>query len=139
VQFLDGVTVLNTGTLSGGSASYSTSSLALGSHSITAKYLGSNIANPSTSSPAANVTVNTCVSKSPVTITKTVNNGDGSITISYIGGAGASFTLMESPVVPSAGGQDRDNWTPVGVNQPSTPGSFTITPSGNSFYTIRSN
>ena len=139
VQFLDGVTVLGTGTLSSGAASYSASGLVVGPHSITAKYLGSNIANPSTSSPAANVTVNTCVSKSPVTITKTVNNGDGSITISYIGGAGASFTLMESPVVPSAGGQDRDNWTPVGVNQPSTPGSFTITPSGNSFYTIRSN
>ena len=38
VQFLDGVTVLGTGTLSGGVASYSASGLALGPHSITAKY-----------------------------------------------------------------------------------------------------
>jgi autotransporter-associated beta strand protein len=139
VQFLDGVTVLNTGTLSGGAASYSASGLAVGPHSITAKYLGNNTANASTSSPAAGVTVSVCVTKSPVNITNIVNNGDGSITISYTGGAGASFTLMESPVVPSAAGQDRDNWTPVGANQPSTPGSFTVTPSGNSFYTIRSN
>ena len=68
-----------------------------------------------------------------------MNNGNGTITISYTGGAGASFTLMKSPVVPSPAGQDRDNWTPVGANQPGTPGSFTVTPSGNSFYTIRSN
>jgi hypothetical protein len=85
------------------------------------------------------VTVNICVTKSPVHITSTVYNGDGSITISYAGGAGASFTLMESPVVPSSAGQDRDNWTAVGTPQTSTPGSFTIAPSGNSFYTIRSN
>jgi autotransporter-associated beta strand protein len=139
VQFLDGVTVLGTGTLSSGAASYSASGLALGLHSITAKYLGNTTANPSTSTPAASVTVNICVTKSPVHITSTVYNGDGSITISYAGGAGASFTLMESPVVPSSAGQDRDNWTAVGTPQTSTPGSFTITPSGNSFYTIRSN
>jgi hypothetical protein len=83
------------------------------------------------------VTVNTCVTQAPVTITSIVNNGS-TITISYTGGAGASFTLMESPVVPSLP-LNRDNWTAVGANQPSTPGSFTITPSGNSFYTIRSN
>ncbi|HVM50529.1 MAG TPA: autotransporter-associated beta strand repeat-containing protein [Candidatus Acidoferrum sp.] len=135
VQFLDGVTVLGTGTLSSGVASYSTSSLALGPHSITAHYVGSNIANPSTSSPAAAFTVSTCVAKASVMITSIVNNGDGTVTIKYTGGAGASFTLMESAVLSLT----RDSWTPVGANNPGTPGSFTFTPSGNSFYSIRSN
>lgn len=40
VKFLDGTTVLNTATLASGAASYATSSLAVGSHSITAQYAG---------------------------------------------------------------------------------------------------
>jgi hypothetical protein len=72
------------------------------------------------------------------TISSIVNNGDGTVTINYTGGVGGSFTLMKSSVIPTATG-NRDNWTPVGANQPSTPGSFTITPAGNEFYTIRSN
>ncbi|HZL29132.1 MAG TPA: MBG domain-containing protein [Acidobacteriaceae bacterium] len=40
VQFMDGTTVLNTATLSAGTATFATSALALGAHSITAVYLG---------------------------------------------------------------------------------------------------
>jgi sugar lactone lactonase YvrE len=40
VAFLDGTTQLGTGTLSGGTATFATSSLAAGSHSITAVYSG---------------------------------------------------------------------------------------------------
>ena len=40
VTFKDGATTLGTGTLSGGVASFATSSLALGSHSLTAEYAG---------------------------------------------------------------------------------------------------
>jgi hypothetical protein len=40
VMFMDSATTLGTGTLSGGTASFSTSSLAVGSHSITAAYGG---------------------------------------------------------------------------------------------------
>ena len=67
-----------------------------------------------------------------MTITSIVNNGNGTVTISYSGGGGASFTLMKSSVVPNP---LRDSWTPVGANQPATPGAFTITPAGNEFYT----
>ena len=40
VEFFDGTTELDTATLSGGSATYSTAALAVGSHAITAQYLG---------------------------------------------------------------------------------------------------
>ena len=77
--------------------------------------------------------------KSSVTISDIINNLNGTFTINYGGGGGASFTLMKSAVVPNP---TRDSWTAVGANQPSTPGSFTVTPAPtetNLFYTIRSN
>jgi len=74
--------------------------------------------------------------KNSVTITSIVDNGDGTVTINYTGGTGASFTLMQSAVLPNP---TRDTWTAVGANNTSTPGSFTVTPAGNEFYTIRSN
>jgi len=40
VSFLDGATVLGTGTLAAGTATYTTSSLSVGSHTITARYEG---------------------------------------------------------------------------------------------------
>src|SRR5260370_41831549 len=40
VNFFDGITLLGPGTLSGGVATFSTSALAVGSHSITAVYGG---------------------------------------------------------------------------------------------------
>lgn len=40
IQFYDGATLLGTGTVSNGSASFSTSSLIVGTHTITAVYSG---------------------------------------------------------------------------------------------------
>jgi hypothetical protein len=57
VQFKDGSTVLGTVTLASGSAAFSTSTLAVGSHSITAVYSGDANDNGSTST-ALNETVN---------------------------------------------------------------------------------
>ena len=85
--------------------------------------------------PSNKLTV-TAPPKTSVTITSIVDNGDGTVTINYTGGAGASFTLMKSAVLPNP---TRDTWTAVGANNSSTPGSFTVTPAGNEFYTIRSN
>ena len=64
-----------------------------------------------------------------------VDNGDGTITINYSGGGGASFTLMRS----SDPSLTRDSWTAVSPDQPATPGSFTITPVSGECYVIRSN
>src|SRR5262249_31312196 len=49
MQFFDGASLLGTVTLSGGSASFSTSQLAIGAHSITAQYGGSSNYKGSTS------------------------------------------------------------------------------------------
>lgn len=49
VTFSDGVSILGTGTVSGGFASFSTSSLGVGTHSLTAAYGGSGSHSPSTS------------------------------------------------------------------------------------------
>jgi hypothetical protein len=57
VTFKDGATVLGTGTLSSGKATFTTSSLALGTHSITAVYGGSATYLASTS-PTLTQTVN---------------------------------------------------------------------------------
>jgi hypothetical protein len=47
--FMDGTTQLGTGTLASGNASFQTSSLTAGTHSITAIYAGSSTFKPSTS------------------------------------------------------------------------------------------
>ncbi|QIY66078.2 Ig-like domain repeat protein [Streptomyces sp. RPA4-2] len=56
VSFFDGATLLGTGALSGGVATFTTSSLSVGSHSLTAVYGGSGSYNGSTS-PAVTQTV----------------------------------------------------------------------------------
>jgi len=57
VTFMDGISVLGSGTLSGGAATFSTASLAVGAHSITVVYGGDADFNGSTS-PALTQTVN---------------------------------------------------------------------------------
>jgi hypothetical protein len=58
VSFYDGTTLLGTGSVSAGVASFASSSLAVGAHSITAVYTGDSNSNPVTSSASA-VTVTT--------------------------------------------------------------------------------
>jgi hypothetical protein len=57
VTFMDGSTVLGTGTLVNGVATFSTSSLAVGSHTITAIYGGDDSYNTSTSAPLTQTVV----------------------------------------------------------------------------------
>lgn len=67
VTFLDGTTVLGTGTVSAaGVATFSTANLTTGTHTITASYGGSDSYGPATSAPLAQV-----VGKAPTTITLT--------------------------------------------------------------------
>ena len=88
VNFMDGTTLLGSGPLTGGAATFSTSSLAAGSHAITAVYSGDTNFGGSTSATAVTQVVNkattaTSIASSPnpslfgqsVTFTATVSAG----------------------------------------------------------------
>jgi hypothetical protein len=94
VTFKDGSTTLGSGNVSSGIAMYSTSSLAIGSHSITGVYSGDSNYNTSTSSKltqtvkqASSVTVssstNPAPSGSPVTLTAAVSPSAATGTITF--------------------------------------------------------
>ena len=86
VTFYDGTTTLGTGTLNGsGVATYSTSGLSTGSHSITAGYAGNSTFAASTSSPAITVTVTAPVligTATKLTASATIVNAGASVTLS---------------------------------------------------------
>jgi large repetitive protein len=78
VQFLDGATVLGSGTLSGGSAQFTSSALAQGVHSITAVYGGDAANNGSTSAVLSQTvkqvtSISVASSLNPATVGQTVS------------------------------------------------------------------
>ena len=114
IQFLDGGALLGTGTVSSGSASFTTASLAQGTHSITAAYSGD--ANDATAtSGALQQTVNkvstttslngsTAISTlgTAVTFTATVSPAGATGTVQFSAFAtnsGSSYSLGSAPVV----------------------------------------
>jgi hypothetical protein len=93
VTFMDGATVLGTGTLnSSGVATFSTSALAVASHSITGVYGGNASLSTSTSAALAHV-----VNKAPTTATITSSTNPASISQSI------TFTATIAVVAPGAG------------------------------------
>jgi type II secretory pathway component PulJ len=92
VTFMDGVTPLGTGTISGGVATYATTTLSVNSHSITAVYGGDGNYNTSTSS-ALSQTVNKAIPT--VTVSSSVNPSTygGSVTFTAaVSGLGVTPT-----------------------------------------------
>jgi hypothetical protein len=98
VTFKDGTTTLGTGTVSSGVATYTTSSLAIGSHSITAVYSGDSNYNTSTSSKLTQTveqTSSTTVSSStnpapanaPITFTAAVSPSAATGTVTFMSGS----------------------------------------------------
>jgi len=97
VTFKNGATVLGTGTLSGGKATFSSAALAIGPHSITVAYSGSIHYNISTSA----------------VLTETVNKASSSTTVisshnPSVFGQSVTFTATVAAVAPGGG-------TPTGV------------------------
>jgi hypothetical protein len=121
VTFLDGATKLGTGTLTSGSATYATSALVAGSHSITAQYGGDTNFAGSTSS-AVTITVTAVApsfalgaSPTSVSISTTGSSGTTTLTVTPAGGfaqpvsfactglpSEASCTFAPSTVTPGA-------------------------------------
>ena len=97
VEFFDGADSLGTGTLSGGVATFSTTTLALGTHSITAVYSGDTNFIASTA-PAVDQTVTPMATSFTITV-----NGAAAKTIGY----GATSTLAVSGL-PGCGDGHRD-------------------------------
>ncbi len=107
VTFMDGAGTLGSGPLSGGTATYTTSALTVGSHSITAVYSGdTNFATSTSVAITQNVgqatSTPTVVSSSPtstygnpVTFTATVSGAGASGTVTFKDGAG---TLGSGPL-----------------------------------------
>ena len=99
VQFLDGATVMGTATLNNGSAVFATSSLAVGDHSVTAKYLGDGSVSPSQSAAILQQVVKrattTTLTSAPnpstagaaVTLTATVSPSSATGTVQFLNGA----------------------------------------------------
>jgi sugar lactone lactonase YvrE len=143
VQFLDGATVISAGILSGGTTSFSTSSLALGPHSLTAVYSGDAQNAGSTSSVLSQavqqgagltmtLTPSTVIAGQPVTIaaqvnaaaTGTVKFTDGSTllsTVPVVAGAAsysATFTAGLHLITVTYSGDNYYMSSSSGVNQP---------------------
>ncbi|MGB6736004.1 MAG: Ig-like domain repeat protein, partial [Candidatus Sulfotelmatobacter sp.] len=114
VTFKNGSTTLGTGTVSGGQATYSTSSLAVGSDSITASYGGDSNDNSSTSSTLTQVveqassvalasSVNPSLYGAAVTFTATVTPSAATGTVTFYDGSTALGAVTISSGVATYG------------------------------------
>jgi hypothetical protein len=90
VSFLDGTTPLGAMTLSGGAAAFTTSSLAAGTHTITAVYAGDANFAAVTSSPVIQVIQDFSLSPS--------GNGAGTPTQTVLPGGTATYSLVFGPL-----------------------------------------
>ena len=105
VQFFDGSTAIGSTAVSGGAATFTTSSLAAGSHSITARYSGDAKYAGSTSAAVAQ-TVNT----TKVNTTAVVTSSASSVTA----GQSVTFTATVSPSAATGTVQFKDGATVLG-------------------------
>jgi hypothetical protein len=92
VTFMNGTTILGTGSLAGGKATFSTAALKAGSNSITAVYGGSAAFNASTSAVLTQT-----VHKASTTTTLTSSLDPSKL------GAAVTFTITVAPVAPGGG------------------------------------
>jgi len=126
VSFLEGSTTLGTATLSGGKATFSTSSLAVGAQVITAKYEGSAADSASTSS-AVTVTITADVPAAPTGLAATAGNAQVALSWSASSGA-TSYVVYEGT---SSGGEAK---TPVLTGVTGTSTTITGLTNGTAYY-----
>jgi hypothetical protein len=106
VIFKDGTTTVATATISGGTATFSTSALAVGSHSITGSYSGDSGCNSSTSAPLT-ATVAALPVASSVSLTSSLNPSNL--------GAAVTFTATVTPGTATGTITFKDGTTTLGT------------------------
>ena len=106
VAFKDGTTTIGSAGLSNGVATYSTSALAIGSHSMTAVYAGNSSYNGSTSSPALTQVVN----RTPTSVTLTSNHNPSTY------GSTVTFSASVSPIAATGTVTFMDGSTTLGTS-----------------------
>ena len=136
VAFMDGSTALGNSQLDGtGKATYTTTSLTVGSHSITAVYSGDASDSASTSTALTEVVASPsfAVSGTPVTISPGATTGNTStITVTPAGGFTGSVALIAALTSSPAGAQ----YPPTLSFGSTTPVSITSTTAGTATLTI---
>ena len=88
VVFEDGTTVLGNGTVAAGVATFTTSSLGVGAHTITAVYSGDGDFNPATSA---------AITQTIEDFTFNVSSSGGTVSQTVLPGGTATYTLIVSP------------------------------------------
>ncbi|WP_370677749.1 Ig-like domain repeat protein [Pleomorphomonas sp. PLEO] len=125
VTFKDGGTTLGSDTISGGAASYSTSSLAAGSHAITAVY-GGDTNNIAATSSAVTVTVSApTISLTPASLPNATVGTAYSQTLTASGGTAPYSYVVTAGTLPA--GLSFDATSGVLSGTPATAGSFNFT------------
>jgi Bacterial Ig-like domain (group 3)/FG-GAP-like repeat len=127
VSFYDGSTLLETVGLSGGAASFSTSALAVGSHSITAAYSGDANFNPGTASAVA-VVISSLTPAFTISAPATVSVQSGQSGIATL--AFAANATFSGDVTLSCSGAPTNSTCSV------NPGSVTLTAGGSGTATL---
>jgi hypothetical protein len=97
VYFMDGTTTLGSAVLSGGTASYTASGLAVGTHSITVRY-GGDGANAVASSTAQTVTITTITPTVTLTATPSTTTIGTAVALSATVGGGSGTTTPTGTV-----------------------------------------
>lgn len=131
VSLIDGTTQLASAVLAGGAASFNTSLLSTGSHTLTAAFSGSSVLLPSTS-PAVLVTIGSA-SAADFTLTAT-----GPATVTAVAGSVATFPFavaltgaaLDSPIdlaVAGAPSGATSSFSPAVLPPPGGPATFTLT------------
>jgi autotransporter-associated beta strand protein len=135
VQFYDNSVALGGPvTVSGGSASYTTNGLSVGSHPITAAFSGSAGYGASATSGPSIQQVNLPANNVPVTITNVTMLGDGTLQLSFTGVPGYTYLIESSTnLTPPIA------WTSLGTNTADINGLFnfndpTVTNSSSRYY-----
>jgi Bacterial Ig-like domain (group 3)/FG-GAP-like repeat len=129
VSFYDGTTLLSAVPLSSSSASYSTSALATGSHSITAVYSGDGNFNPQSSTTTTQVVVSTLAPAF------TLTSSSSSLSLSQGQGGVATLTLAANATFSGAVALTCSG-APANASCVVNPASVTLTPSGSTTATL---